>query len=108
MGAEDGGGVAGDDADAEIPPLLPRVGAVARLVSLMEIKCHHRDRNAHLSPPSSESLNYQAPIRRKTKQKGQISRIYITLLLERTNLHNIGIKNDTKSQSFSPSLLSNS
>lgn len=35
LGAEDGGGVAGDDADTDVAAPLPAVGALARLLPLV-------------------------------------------------------------------------
>jgi hypothetical protein len=44
LGAEDGRGVAGDDADADVPALLPAIGALARLLAFVQVQRHHRDR----------------------------------------------------------------
>lgn len=46
LGAEDGGGVTGDDADADVAALLPAVRALARLIPLMQVQSHHRDGQA--------------------------------------------------------------
>ena len=44
LGAENGGGVASDDADADLPSLLPRIRALAALIPFVQIQRHHRDR----------------------------------------------------------------
>lgn len=49
LSAKDGRGIAGDHTHAEILPLLPRIGAIARLIPFVEIKSHNRDRDTHLS-----------------------------------------------------------
>lgn len=46
LSADDGGGVAGDDADADVPAVLPAVGTLARLPSFVQVQRHHRNREA--------------------------------------------------------------
>lgn len=46
LGAEDGGGVTGDDANADVAALLPAVRALARLIPLVQVQRHHRDGQA--------------------------------------------------------------
>jgi hypothetical protein len=63
LGAEDGGGVAGDDADADVPALLPAVWALARLLAFVQVQRHHRDRQAshplcsRFVPPSLQQIS---------------------------------------------------
>lgn len=100
LSAKDGRGIAGDHTHAEILPLLPRIGAIARLIPFVEIKSHNRDRDTHLSPPPFRSLDAKSPIDEKSndstikkKQKRN----------KDIRLHVLGNKDRIKEGVFNPS-----
>lgn len=67
LGAKDGRRVAGDDADADVPALLPAVGTLARLLAFMQVQRHHCDRQAShlLFSPSVPPLFLSSTVPRR-------------------------------------------